>query len=178
MNTRFLSLFFLAPSVFLWQCLGFNDSNGNPNPIDTTGCESNPLSQSSGRPLDADLQHCADVINAYRDSQSLPHLARSPALEAFAAIGACWDAHVPGTPHSHFKTKAYYQLTDAENELPNWPLGYYRSIAAILDQGTKLMWDEGPGGGHYENMIGDHTAIGCGIYIAADSGVWVTQDFK
>jgi len=162
-------------SAALWHCVNSNDG------VKPQDCEANPLIESAGSPSDAELQHCVDVVNGYRDSVSLPHLARSPALEAFAAIGACWDSHSK-TAHSHFSAKADYTLTDAENELPGWSLGWIRTITAIVDQGTKMMWDEGPGTGsahgHYNNIVGNQTSVGCGIYVAADSTVWVTQDFK
>jgi hypothetical protein len=49
------------------------------------------------------------------------------------------------------------------------------------------MWAEGPGGGHYENMIGDYASLGCGVFIATHPGlrpgaqdgdeITVVQDF-
>ena len=36
----------------------------------------------------------------------------------------------------------------------------------------------GPGGGHYEILLGGHTAVGCGIHITGDNLVWVVQDFR
>jgi hypothetical protein len=40
-----------------------------------------------------------------------------------------------------------------------------------------MMWAEGPGGGHYENMIGDYRQVSCGISIV-NGEVTVTQDFR
>jgi hypothetical protein len=41
-----------------------------------------------------------------------------------------------------------------------------------------MMWDEGPGGGHYDNIAGDQKEAGCGIYVTPSGAVWVIQDFK
>ena len=35
---------------------------------------------------------------------------------------------------------------------------------------------EGPGGGHYENMMGNYASLGCGVYIQGD-GITIVQDF-
>ena len=50
--------------------------------------------------------------------------------------------------------------------------------AAIVQAGTKMMWAEGPGGGNYENIKGNHASVGCGFYVNADGEVWVVQDFR
>ncbi len=44
-------------------------------------------------------------------------------------------------------------------------------------QGLAGMWAEGPGGGHYENMRGPYTEVGCGVFV---NGVDITvvQDFR
>jgi hypothetical protein len=41
------------------------------------------------------------------------------------------------------------------------------------------MWDEGPGGGHYENMKStDSTRVACGFYITPGGDVWSVQNFQ
>jgi hypothetical protein len=43
----------------------------------------------------------------------------------------------------------------------------------------QMMWAEGPGGGHYENMSStQYTLAGCGTYTTSDGNVWVTTDFR
>jgi hypothetical protein len=50
-------------------------------------------------------------------------------------------------------------------------------VRAIVKQGLAQMWAEGPGGSHYENMKGNYTEMGCGIFLSNDE-VTVSQDFK
>jgi hypothetical protein len=40
-----------------------------------------------------------------------------------------------------------------------------------------MQWAEGPGGGHYDNMIHGHTEMACGIAVI-NGEVTVTQDFR
>ena len=51
------------------------------------------------------------------------------------------------------------------------------SVHKLLVQGLANMWAEGPGGGHYENMRGPYTELGCGVFV---NGVEITivQDFR
>jgi uncharacterized protein YkwD len=125
------------------------------------------------------LQHCVDVINTYRATLNVPAYTRSSALEAFAATGAESDSQT-GTAHGHFiATSGGNGIAFAENEVPGWPLAQYGSVSAILDQGFQMMWAEGPGGGHYENMSStQYTSAGCGTYTTSDGMVWITTDFK
>ena len=125
---------------------------------------------------DDDLQFCADENNRYRATLNLPPLQRSPDLEAFAAEGAAYDAE-RGEAHRHFRDKGDYRLTDAENELPGWPLRE-GGVRDVVERGLAAMWAEGPGGGHYENMKGDHAFIGCGFHLTTDNKLWVVVDFK
>lgn len=126
---------------------------------------------------DSDLAYCVSVINQHRAAHSKPALTRSPEIEACAAAGAREDA-ASGRAHGHFSGTGGCGFTaDAENEIPGWPLGN-RSIPEIIDDGTQMMMDEGPGGGHYENILGEHEAVGCGIYVTDGGEVWIVQDFK
>jgi len=126
---------------------------------------------------DADLAYCVSLINEYRAQKGLGALLRSDSLEEFAATGAQYDA-ARNTAHAHFSAEAHYTLTDAENEIPGWRLSARRTVRSVIEEGTRMMWNEGPGGGHYENIVGNHTRCGCGYYITVDSALWVVQDFK
>ena len=71
----------------------------------------------------------------------------------------------------------WFRISFAENEIPRWPLDYAGSVTATIKKGIADMWAEGPGGGHYENMKGDYTELGCGIYVDGSS-VTVVQDYR
>jgi uncharacterized protein YkwD len=129
---------------------------------------------------DSDLQHCVDVINSYRATLSdVPAYTRSSSLEQFAAVGAEDDSQT-GEAHGHFiSTNGGNGVAYAENEIPGWPENQYGSITAVIDQGMQMMWAEGPGGGHYDNMSStQYTQAGCGIYVTSDGNVWITTDFR
>jgi uncharacterized protein YkwD len=125
------------------------------------------------------LQHCVDDINSYRAKIGVPAYTRSAALEQFAATGAQDDSQT-GSAHGHFiSTNGGNGIAYAENEVPGWPLDQYGSVTDVIDQGMQMMWAEGPGGGHYDNMAStDYTQAGCGTYVTSDGSVWVTTDFK
>jgi uncharacterized protein YkwD len=118
---------------------------------------------------------CLDTVNALRKLVGLAPVAESAALVAFADSGAHYDSD-RGAAHGHFGTQGRTLVADAENELPGWDYG--GSLAAIVQAGTQMMWAEGPGGGHYENIKGNHAFMGCGFYVNAAGEVWVVQDFR
>ncbi|MEO7094419.1 MAG: CAP domain-containing protein [Polyangiales bacterium] len=132
-----------------------------------------------GAPLPADdLQRCVDVINAYRAKLGRTAYRRSAALEAFAAEGAKQDSK-SGSPHGHFMSTSGGSIAWAENEISGWSLDDSGSVRVVLEDGLKMMWGEGPGGGHYENMASrTYKEVGCGIYVTAGKDVWIVQDFK
>jgi len=101
----------------------------------------------------------------------------SAALANFAETGARVDgtAH---SPHSHFVSSRGGGIALAENELPWWPLANYLTVQEVMRQGIAQMWAEGPGGGHYQNLTGRYTQLGCGVFIADNSEITVVQDFR
>jgi uncharacterized protein YkwD len=132
----------------------------------------------------SNLADCVDVINFYRTKVTAnnptppPPLARSSTIETYAAAGAEADS-MSGQPHGHFIATQGGNVAFGENEIPNWPLASYGSIATILDDGMRMMFDEGPTGGHYKNIVNpQYTQVGCGIFTTAAGGVWVTTDFR
>jgi len=132
-----------------------------------------------GGQWEAELQYCVDLVNDYRAQHGRSTLARSAALEDCAGAGAQEDS-VSGTPHGHFSsTSGCYGAARAENEIPGWSMGWAGSVMNTITQGTASMMDEGPGGGHYENILNSgHTFVGCGVFVTANNEVWIVQDFR
>ena len=128
-------------------------------------------------PYEAELQHCVDVINQYRATNGKAPLSRSSAIEAYAAEGAQYDsAH--GSAHGHFMATNGGGVAWAENEIPGWDTSFGNgSVLGVVDEGLQMMWEEGPGGGHHDNMNGSYTEVGCGIFVTGSNEVWVVQDF-
>ena len=126
----------------------------------------------------AEKKACLDTLNALRASIGKPKVAWSKSLEAFADQGVRYDAAL-GKAHAHFGAYSLRAVpADAENAIPGWPLKSYKTVTAVVNAGAKMMWDEGPGGGHYDNIAGDQKEAGCGIYVTPQGNVWIIHDFK
>jgi uncharacterized protein YkwD len=121
----------------------------------------------------ADLTFCADETNRYRATIGLPPLVRSAALEDFAAQAATIDG-VSHVAHTHFAATNGAGVSSAETEILWWR-GF--SVRTVIQKGLAQMWQVGPGGEHYDIMVGAFSEIGCGVAVNG-SEVTVTQDFK
>jgi hypothetical protein len=119
---------------------------------------------------------CVDETNRYREMKGKAKVVRSQALEDYADDGAMIDFN--STPHTHFSSTQGGGIAFAENECPKWGLqqqgggNMNQLIAACI----AAFMSEGPGGGHYENMLGNYGSLGCGIY-ESGGAVTIIQDF-
>jgi hypothetical protein len=115
-------------------------------------------------------QHCVDEINRYRASKALPALARWTDAEPCAVTEARDDSQT-GQAHGTFGRCQEH----AQNACPGWP----GPANTMIDGCLKMMWSEGPGGGHYENMIDRKaTRVACGTYAMPGGRLWSVQDFR
>jgi hypothetical protein len=124
---------------------------------------------------DADLMFCVSETNRYRAMLSRAPLTRSSALEAYATDGARIDQQA-NQPHQHFISGNGGGVALAENEqtIPaNTTVSTQSAMASMLS----LFYSEGPGGGHYQNIMGGSTQVGCGVYRTADV-MTITEDFR
>jgi hypothetical protein len=116
--------------------------------------------------------HCVEVINAKRGTVNVA------ALKQWADGEACADGHAKddaatGQAHGGFRKNPCGSF--AQNECPGWP----NSPISTLDGCLQAMWDEGPGGGHYENMRNkSYTFAACGFAVDAKGKLWALQNFK
>lgn len=122
-------------------------------------------------------EFCVSETNRYRAMAGKSAVQRSAAIEAYADEGAEHDFNT--SPHDHFASTNGGGIAFAENECPHqlgWTLSPGEDINAVVGQCIKAFYDEGPGGGHYENMMGAYTKVGCGIF---ESGgrITIVQDF-
>jgi hypothetical protein len=121
-------------------------------------------------------EFCVSETNRYRQIKGKPALARSAQLEAYADEGAQID--FSSTPHDHFTQTNGGGIAFAENECPGqfgWMVTAGESESDVVGRCIKAFYDEGPGGGHYENMMGAYTKVGCGIYQAGGK-ITIVQD--
>lgn len=128
--------------------------------------------------LEADTAFCVSEVNRYRESVGLPALTRTADLDAFSARAARIDGEAR-QPHKHFiETNGGPGIARAQNQIPFWNLHDYGTVRRIVRDGLAMMWKEGPGGPHYETMRGAYSEIGCGVYVAQNGEVTVSQDFR
>jgi uncharacterized protein YkwD len=139
----------------------------------TTGSSSGSVNVPSV--TDADLAFCASETNRYRAMRGRSPVMRSTALELYAADSARIDTQA-NQAHQHFISGNGGGISLAENEFLNiFGNGSVATQSAIQ---TAISWfySEGPGGGHYENMMG-FASLGCGVY-RTSSLISVAQDFR
>ncbi|HTR55041.1 MAG TPA: CAP domain-containing protein [Kofleriaceae bacterium] len=128
------------------------------------------------------LAYCVSQTNMYRATAGKPALTESSALEAYAATGAMYD--FTNGPHAHFTATSGGGIAFAENECPvqgNWMLQPGGDMTALVGMCVQAFYNEGPGSdysthGHYINMMGPYTTLGCGIY-QQGTGVTIVQDY-
>jgi hypothetical protein len=49
----------------------------------------------------------------------------------------------------------------------------------MIPQCLDLMWDQGPGEGHHDNMASPRfTKVACGFHTLPDGSVWSVQNFR
>ena len=100
-------------------------------------------------------------------------LSQQAALEATAAQAAQSD-HQSGEAHGWVRRNG----GPAENQAPRWSRASSGGNAqTFISRALQLMWAEGPGGGHYENMRGRFAATGCAIYSDTATATFV-QHFR
>jgi hypothetical protein len=130
-----------------------------------------------GSQTDAAHQACVDETNMYRAIKSKPALAWSMQLETYADTGAMVD--FSSSPHNHFSSTSGGGIAFAENECPqqgNWTAPAGGDLVPVVKMCVKAFYDEGPGGGHYENMMGPYAKLGCGIY-QSGTKITIVQDY-
>lgn len=123
-------------------------------------------------PVDA-RQFCADLTNEYRASIGKSALRRSATLEDYADRAAAYDSTRPAIIHAYFNGPGR-GVARAENQM--WEPAQ-AGIEGAIRGGMRGMWAEGPGGGHYENLIGPYSTIGCG-HVVAGRTIIVVQAFR
>jgi hypothetical protein len=104
-------------------------------------------------------------------------LEQSADAEGYAAASARED---------HMRRKAHHRSSGrnrapgpfAENEALRWTFEQAGGSArTFIDRALAMMWSEGPGGGHYENIRGPWRTLGCAMY-ADKSRITLAQQFR
>jgi uncharacterized protein YkwD len=128
-------------------------------------------------PFEHELAYCLERMNTLRTAKGLPPFTRNRTLERYAAAAARTDG-LAHTAHRHARETRHGNGTAlAENEILWWSLDGYGSVQAIIEGGLDDMWRQGPGGAHYDNLVGPYAQAGCGIFVNGDE-VTVVQAFR
>jgi uncharacterized protein YkwD len=161
--------------------LGGTGSSGGGGNGGGSGSPGTPVSGTAAQ--EYNLQR----LNHYRSLVGAGPLVMDAQLNAFATEGSqvLMANHIP---HDHFAdagnagtlfTTDGFQGYAAENQGdPNgWPVRM--SVNAQIDEILAAMWAEGPGGGHYENMIRPSLQrVGIGLVLDATGKLYFTNDFS
>ena len=143
--------------------------------IGACGSDPSSTSGSTASPVSDDIrQLCVDLINGYRATVGAAPYARWTSAETCADGQAQSDSVTyaqTGKPHGAFGRCG----ESAQDECPGWGGPPATAIKGCLD----MMWKEGPGGGHYDNMSStSRKRAACGFYILPSGSVWAVQDFQ
>ena len=119
-------------------------------------------------PYAAARELCVSTTNEYRASIGVAALSRWTAAEA------CVD----GQAKTDFESEPHTSFGSCTERAQNECSGS-GALEPLVRACLAGMWAEGPGGGHYENMVSTkRTRVACGFYPRPNGGFFVTQDFQ
>ena len=140
-----------------------------------------------GTNADAHVQHNLDTLNMYRAQAGVGALAIDDQLSMFSTTASNM-LEATGQPHGYFMQQGAsgglgdqgFCSSAAENQAPGWPLSSYGGDEdATIDAILKAMMDEGPGGGHHDNILAASSVrVGMGLVVDANQQLWFTNDFS
>jgi hypothetical protein len=153
---------------------GSSTGNGGSSTGNGGSASSNGGTTSGNDPYGDARKRCVDRTNELRATKGKGPIPRLASAEPCADGQAKSDSE-SGKAHGAFnacldQVKGWKGV--AQNECPG-----YGSVEDTLTKCLDMMWAEGPGGGHYDNMMGDSTDTACGIYTTPAGKVWLVQDF-
>jgi hypothetical protein len=122
-------------------------------------------------------QYTLSRINAIRAQNGRGALVLDSALNQFAQAGSV-ELSQDHRPHRHFMQQAESCGCDLRAENQGDPTGWMPGpVHTQIDQILQLMMSEGPGGGHYENILNARSRrLGVGI-VNPGGALYFTNDF-
>jgi len=140
-----------------------------------------------GGTLDAHVQHNLDMLNMYRAQAGVGPLTVDDQLSMFSTTASNM-LEATGQAHGYFASQGQsgalwsegFCSSAAENQAPGWALSSFGgSMDATVDAILKAMMDEGPGGGHHDNILeASSVRVGVGLVLDAQQQLWFTNDFS
>jgi hypothetical protein len=142
--------------------------------------------QPAGWPQDPLVRYNIDAINMYRQRSGLPPYQYDAQISAFAYAGS-QQLSGDHAAHAHFHCCSQgapgFGHARAENQgdpggVPAMSRDPYGNGRLQIDTMLKMMMDEGPGGGHYDNMMSTrYHRVGVGLFYAGNK-LYMTNDFS
>lgn len=140
-------------------------------------------------PPDPLVRYNVEQINRYRGTKSLGPVLYDAKISSFAKQGSERLSR-DHTPHAHFAANATdvtpppgFGSRSAENQgdpagVPSLDQDATKNGKKQIDIMLKLMMDEGPGGGHYDNMMNPRfRRVGIGL-VYSGGRLYMTNDFS
>ena len=165
--------------------------NGTRTTTITTTSKSVPAPAPAPRPADplpgdALVRYNLEQLNAYRQRNGRAPLLYDARISEFAAAGSR-QLSSDHSAHAHFakhvEGSRAFGSRSAENQgdprgVPPMGADAVASGKKQIEVMLKLMFDEGPGGGHYENMMNPkYRRVGIGLYLPGGT-LYMTNDFS
>jgi hypothetical protein len=140
-------------------------------------------------PGDPLVKYNVEQINKYRSTKGLGPVLFDAKITSFATRGS-QQLSRDHTPHAHFAANATgpqpppgFGSRSAENQgdpsgVPSMDGDAVKNGKKQIDIMLKMMMDEGPGGGHYDNMMNPKfRRVGIGL-VYAGGKLYMTNDFS
>jgi hypothetical protein len=162
-----------AALLFVW-CFGLGLGCSDADADGAHAGSSSGGSRDAGDEQGDARTRCVERTNELRASIGLGPIARLASAEPCVDGQAKSDSET-GKAHGAFdaclgEVKSWKAA--GQNECPG-----YASVESALGTCLDMMWAEGPGGGHYDNMVGKSTHTACGLFTTPQGKVWMIQDF-
>ncbi len=148
-----------------------SSTSGTSGSSGTTGSSGDSGdSGDSGTAGGSPAEICVATINEYRATKGLPPYTRWTDAES------CTDGESQSDAMTLRGHGAFGKCGEfAQNECPGWP----GPAGTMIPQCLKVMWAEGPGGGHYDAMASrKYAKVACGFGTASDGSIWAAQNFQ
>jgi hypothetical protein len=140
----------------------------------------------AGWPQDPLVRYNIDAINAYRARAGLGPYYYDVQITSFAVAGS-QELASDHAAHAHFHCCSQgapgFGHARAENQgdpsgVPQMHPDPFTNGRMQIDMMLKMMMDEGPGGGHYDNMMSSrYRRVGVGLFYAGGK-LYMTNDFS
>jgi uncharacterized protein YkwD len=122
-----------------------------------------------------------ELLNEYRTRAGVPPLVMDDELAAFATRGTA-ELMSDHLCHQHFKASDVFShgFRGSAGENQGDPRGWSPQPArSAIEQILLAMYNEGPGGGHYENMMNPRfRRVGVGLLQDGSGRLYLTNDFS